>query len=83
MCAGIIFFTVALWYSIPRLCYIPAIRFNNMVIARIGPSETYHIARHQEIVNEMQPEALKGAAVLSAALIFLIVVVKTNNKKGK
>ena len=83
MCVGIIFIAVALWYSIPRLCYIPAIRFNKMVIARIDPSETYHIARHREMINEMQPEAFKGAVVLIASLIFLSIVIKPNNKKGK
>ena len=47
--ATILLLTFSLFYSIPRLCYIPAIRFNKMVIASLDKtdkSETYHIARH-------------------------------------
>ena len=78
---GIIVLVPALFYSMPRLFYLPQIRYNRLVINRLEKDDTYHIKRHQQLIDQMKPEAIKGGIVFIFTLGFLNYSIRLTRKK--
>ena len=80
---GLIIFIPALFYSVPRLCYFPQMRYNRIVMNRIEKDDVYHIQRHQELIDKMTPEAKKGAAVFVFTLCLVTLGVYLAKSKPR
>ena len=71
----------ALCYSIPRLSYFFVIRYNRLVISRLQKDDVYHIQRHQDIINALTPQAIKGAVIFILALGLIVMALQLTRKK--